>query len=474
NASNDRRQTVEVLRSIPERPYFRTLLGATAENVMLQPVEHSPPYPSKTSEISPQVPISYRLSISHSAQLVEALDLFQANPQMRMLPVLDAQQCPVGAIFEQDMRLILFNPFGHALLKNPSYGSHLRGHICPCPAVDITATTEMLLDTFASVTGQCEGLIVTQQRRYLGVVSNAVLLQLAAEREAAAAKHKAERLQRLQSASDQFRDDANTLASTLVAIASELSDAAEKMALYASKNGDRAADVAAAASQAAANMMEVASRGKSLAEAVRSVEQQVARARTATRDAATRAEQNDVQTHLLSGAAREIGDVVSLIDSVAKTTTTLAFNATMEAARAGEPGKGFAVVAYEVKTLAQQTREAAGDISQRVKNIQRATEEVFDGHERIVQAVSDMNALSDSVVSSVVHQSAAIRAIATNVDEASGATSHIHISADDIHHNAIAAAIDAGKIHEHSKALSAQVQSMQIRLSQFLGIVRTS
>ncbi|MDX3911563.1 MAG: hypothetical protein QHC67_17405, partial [Sphingobium sp.] len=29
-ASNDRRQTVEVLRSIPERPYFRTLLSGEA------------------------------------------------------------------------------------------------------------------------------------------------------------------------------------------------------------------------------------------------------------------------------------------------------------------------------------------------------------------------------------------------------------------------------------------------------------
>lgn len=420
------------------------------------------------------IPISYRHSIRHSAQLAEALDLFQANPQIRMLPVIDAQQRPVGAIFDQDMRLILFNPFGHALLKNPSYGAHLNGHIFPCPTVDAEATTETLIDTFASVNSHCEGLIVTRDGRYCGVISNAVLLQLAAARDVEAAKGKAERLQRLQEASDRFRSDANDLASTLVTIAGELSDAAEKMADHASDNSNRAADVAAAASQAATNMIEVASRGKNLAEAVRSVEQQLARAQSATRDAATRAEQNDVQTHVLSSAAREIGDVVSLIDNVAKTTTMLAFNATMEAARAGEPGKGFAVVAYEVKTLAQQTRDAAGDISKRVVNIQRATEEVFEGHERIVQAVADMNALSDSVVSSVVSQSAAIRAIAANVDEASGATSHIHLSADDIHQNAVAAASNAGRIQQHSKALSAHAQSMQVRLGQFLDIVRAS
>ncbi|WP_189338340.1 methyl-accepting chemotaxis protein [Sphingobium sp. SCG-1] len=450
----------------------RTLrMVATAEIPMLHTAEQ---IGTPISELRKTVPVSYRHSISHTAQLVDALDLFQAYPQMRMLPVVDDHQRPVGAIFEQDMRLILFNPYGHALLKNPSYGAHLHGHIRPCPAVEATASIENLIDTFAQVKGHREGLIVTQDGRYCGVISNAVLLQLAAERDAEAAKHKAARLQRLQDASDEFRADASNLAATLVAIAGELSDAAETMADSASENSNRAADVAAAASQAAANMTEVASRGRSLAESVHLVEQQVAQAQTATRDAAVRAEQNDAQTHLLSGAAREIGDVVSLIDSVAKTTTTLAFNAAIEAARAGEPGKSFAVVAHEVKSLAQQTREATGHISKRVTNIQQATEKVFEGHERIALAVADMNILSESVVSSVVEQSAAIRSITANVDEASRATGHIHLSSDDIHQNAVRAARDAGKIHQHSRALSAQAQSMRLRLERFLDIVRTS
>lgn len=281
---------------------------------MLQLVEHARSKSNNSPGLPTTIPISYRHSIAQSAQLVDAFDLFRANPTMRMLPVLDAEEQPIGAIFEQDMRLILFNPFGHALLKNPSYGAHLHGHICPCPTVDASATTEMLIDTFAIVEGHCEGLIITYNGRYSGVISNAVLLQLAATRDAEAAHYKAQRFQRLEEASGRFREEANELAAALVAMSNRLSKAAENMAERASQNGDRAAEVAAAASQAATNMTEVASRGSSLAGTLRAVEQKVTQAQAATRDAAARAAQNNGHTHMLDAAAQKIGEVVSLID----------------------------------------------------------------------------------------------------------------------------------------------------------------
>ena len=60
----------------------------------------------------------------------------------------------------------------------------------------------------------------------------------------------------------------------------------------------------------------------------------------------------------LASGTQKIGEVVTLIQTIANQTNLLALNATIEAARAGEHGKGFAVVASEVKALANQTAKA--------------------------------------------------------------------------------------------------------------------
>lgn len=57
----------------------------------------------------------------------------------------------------------------------------------------------------------------------------------------------------------------------------------------------------------------------------------------------------------------------SHIAEIAETTNILALNATIEAMRAGDAGRTFAVVAEEVKSLANQTQSAAGEITKTVE-----------------------------------------------------------------------------------------------------------
>ncbi len=75
----------------------------------------------------------------------------------------------------------------------------------------------------------------------------------------------------------------------------------------------------------------------------------------------------------LSLASEQIGDFLATITAIARKTNLLALNAGIEAARAGEHGQGFAVVASEIKTLAEASAKASGDVKHLVDDIRSKT-----------------------------------------------------------------------------------------------------
>lgn len=79
---------------------------------------------------------------------------------------------------------------------------------------------------------------------------------------------------------------------------------------------------------------------------------------------------------ILGNKAQQIGAVMDLIDGFAAETKLIAINASIEAAAAGDAGQRFGVVAEEVQTLAEKVAQSTGDIRQRIREIQTATNEL--------------------------------------------------------------------------------------------------
>ena len=131
----------------------------------------------------------------------------------------------------------------------------------------------------------------------------------------------------------------------------------------------------------------------------------------------------------INDSSRKIGDIITVIDSIAFQTNILALNAAVEAARAGEQGRGFAVVASEVRSLAQRSAEAAKEIksliSRSVEQVEQGTTLVDQAGKTMDEIVSAIRRVTDIVTeisSASVEQSAGLQQVGEAVGHMDRAT----------------------------------------------------
>lgn len=192
----------------------------------------------------------------------------------------------------------------------------------------------------------------------------------------------------------------------------------------------------------------------------------------------------------VGSASKEIVDIIKLIGDIADETNLLSLNASIEAARAGEAGRGFAVVASEIGSLAKNSTESVGHITQLITEINKLVEdavsqagdsvgEIGDSAVLIHTAVDTFNTIFNNIkatnqlMANVVEKIGHVDEVATNVaaiceeqaassDEIMATSESMLGQADNISKNSGQVEISAEELAASAEQLSNQVQQFHI------------
>lgn len=269
-----------------------------------------------------------------------------------------------------------------------------------------------------------------------------------------------------------FEGSVMDIVASLTGAAEQISDTAGQLSRYADENQQLATAVAAAAEQATMNVQTVAASTEELSASVEEIARQVTTSSGKTSEASTEATDASSTIQDLKAASDTIGRVINLITEIAAQTNLLALNATIEAARAGDAGKGFAVVASEVKSLAQQTANATGEIGAQVDAIQNNTDSTVTAVSGISQTITTLNEIASAIASATEEQSSATLEISRNIQEASEGTKEVSGSIGKVSMTATETSARASELGTAAEHLGETVQALKAQSEQFLQEVR--
>jgi methyl-accepting chemotaxis protein len=185
--------------------------------------------------------------------------------------------------------------------------------------------------------------------------------------------------------------------------------------------------------------------------------------------AAAAAREASANVDRLRESSAAISNVVNLIAQIARQTTLLALNSTIEAARAGAAGRGFAVVATEVKALAVQTQHATEEITKKIDALQKDAAGSVDAVHRIAVAIEALRPVFENVNGAVAEQNATTHDMSENAATASHFIVSVGDSAAEIDSAAKEAEVHGERVASAGKAVTGFAQRLKTRCAVLLG-----
>lgn len=222
----------------------------------------------------------------------------------------------------------------------------------------------------------------------------------------------------------QLQESAGLLSSSaaeILATTSQLAAGATETNTAVSETTTTVEEVKQTAHLVSEKARQVLDSARKAAEASQSGEQSVDDAIEGMRHIQTQMEAIAESIVQLSEQSQSIGEIILVVSNLAEQSNLLAVNAAIEATRAGEQGKGFVVVAQEVKSLANQSKQATNQVRAILADIQKATGSA-------VLATEQGNKAVDYGVKQSTDAGEVIRLLSASIAEASDAATQIAAS----------------------------------------------
>jgi|GEM_PF-1005095 len=271
-----------------------------------------------------------------------------------------------------------------------------------------------------------------------------------------------------------FEASVSTVVASVATAAKQLRVNAQAMSETARTTSGQVSRVSVASTETTSNVRSVAVATEELSASVQDISSQTEAAMRMSEEAANCARRSTAIMEQLKTSVTQIGEFVSVINSIASQTNLLALNATIEAARAGEAGRGFAVVASEVKSLAGQTAKATEEIARQIEAVEAATGDAVSTIGEINLVIPRISEVSLAIGHAMREQSNATAEIASNVEHAAGAVEEVTTNIAAVASAAEETGEASAQILDACQGLLSQAGSLSQEVEGFLRQVRAA